>query len=171
MMPGLKQVIPGISVAMLTLLAALPWGLPSESRFLLPLLPFTAIHIWALRSPRQMPEWLVFMAGLATDALSHGPLGFWSLILLIGRALVPMFPPPQDWGFPGRWFHFCATLLALALAQWVVASAYFMGLVEWQPLARSAFAVSLAYPLLELLFRPYGRTWSRTHNPSLTRGA
>ncbi len=171
MMRGPNRLVPGISVAVLTVVAALPWGLPSESRFFLPLLPFTAIHIWTLRCPRQMPEWLVFLAGLATDVLSHGPLGFWSLVLLLGRSLVLILPPPQDWGGAGRWFHFCATLLALALTQWVVASAYFMSWFEWSPLARSVFAASLAYPLIELLLRPFSRSWSRTLNPSLSRGA
>lgn len=171
MMRGPNRLVPGISVAVLTVVAALPWGLPSESRFFLPLLPFTAIHIWTLRSPGQIPEWLVFLAGLAIDVLSHGPLGFWSLMLLLGRSLVLVLPPPQDWAFYGRWLHFCATLLALALAQWIVASAYFMNWIEWSPLARSAFAASFTYPLIELLLRPFSRSWSRTHNPSLLRGA
>ena len=76
-----------ISIAVLTLLAALPWGLPTEDRFFLPLLPVVAIHYWALRRPEVLPEWFVFLAGLLLDVFTHGPLGYWPLVYLVAYAL------------------------------------------------------------------------------------
>jgi rod shape-determining protein MreD len=167
---SLKEIMPVVSVALLTLLAALPWGLPSEARFLLPLLPYTAIHFWAVRRPALMPEWLVFLSGLATDVLSHGPLGFWSLVFLLGYMLAQVLPGLNRWGAIGRWLQYCTTIALLALAQWILASAYFMSAVDWGPLVRSAVGACLLYPLLGLLLRPLNRLWPRPDDGQLQRG-
>ena len=167
---SIKQLFPGLSVVLLTLLSALPWGLPSEARFFLPLLPYTAIHFWAVRRPNLMPEWLVFAAGLATDVLTHGPLGFWSLIFLIGYIMVHLTGRLPFEGVAARWINFCATLLVLSVAQWLIASVYFLDFVEWTPLLRSSVAAALLYPLIGLAFRPLNRLWSRPGNSRLARG-
>ena len=41
---ALKYTAPILTITGLTLIAVLPWGLPSENRFFLPLLPIIAIH-------------------------------------------------------------------------------------------------------------------------------
>ena len=94
----------------------------------------------------------------------------WSLVFLLGYILVGISRWPADRGAAGRWLHFCATLLVLSLAQWLIASAYFMDAVDWQPLLRSAFAACLVYPVIGLLFRPLNRFWLRPENSSLVRG-
>jgi rod shape-determining protein MreD len=166
-----KEIMPLVSVVLVTLLAALPWGLPSEARFLLPLLPYAAIHFWAVRRPELMPEWLIFLSGLATDVLSHGPLGFWSLVFLLGYFLVQVLRGLTRWGAMGRWLQFCATITLLALVQWILASLYFMSASDWKPLVRSALWVCLLYPLLGLLFRPLTRLWPHPVDSRIERGA
>lgn len=167
----IRYAIPGASVVLLTLLAALPWGLSSETRFLFPLLPYTAIHFWAVRRPTLMPEWLVFLAGLATDVLTHGPLGFWSLVFLLGLVLAHVFP--TSWHGGGtvvRWLHFCVTLVLLAVAQWVIATAFFMSPIEWRPFASGALFAVLAYPVLALLLKPCDRLWPTSAHARFERG-
>ncbi len=165
------DLLPGFSIALVTLLAALPWGLPSEARFLLPLLPFAAIHYWALSRPGSMPEWQAFLSGLATDALTHGPLGFWSLVFLVGFILSGLLPRFERWGAKGRWLHFCATLLLLSAVQWAIASAYFLGAADWRPLMRGALLAALLYPLIELLLRPIDRLSASRFDARFERGA
>ena len=76
------RLVPALSVAVLVMVAVLPWGLPPDGRFVLPLLPFIAIHYWTSRHPEKLAEWVPFAAGLTVDVLSNGPLGYWSLIYL-----------------------------------------------------------------------------------------
>jgi rod shape-determining protein MreD len=167
---SLKELMPAVSVALVTLLAALPWGLPSEARFLLPLLPYATIHFWAVRLPALMPEWLVFLSGLAADVLTHGPLGFWSLVYLLGYMLVQVLRDFNRWGAAGRWLLFSITIALLAFAQWLVASVYFMNAADWIPLVRSAAVICLLYPLMGLLLRPLNRLRPRPDDAHPGRG-
>lgn len=167
---SLRQVIPGLTVIVATLAAALPWGLPAQARFLMPLLPYATIHFWAVRRPAQMPEWLVFLAGLAIDVLTNGPLGFWSLIYLIGLMCCHALWPPMKVGAFGRWLQFGATLIILATAEWLLASAFFMSAISWQPFFGGALFAVLVYPFIGLALRPIDRLWPSSDNPRFERG-
>lgn len=147
-----RRVAPIASIAALTVLAALPWGLPAEDRFFLPLLPVIAIHFWTLRHDAWIPEWLVFLAGLSVDILTQGPLGYWSLIYLVAHLAATFSAPYADQGSVPR-----LGLLGLALAlvtalAWLVSSVYFFELVDVRPyLAGLAFAAVCALILLPVL--------------------
>jgi rod shape-determining protein MreD len=167
-MPILRNLVPITSVVVLALVAALPFGLPSDVRFIMPLLPYTVIHYWAVRRPTLMPEWGVFLVGLGTDVLTNGPLGFWSLIFLIGVVAVDATRDLPDWGAVGRWIQFCATLLVLGLAAWLVTSIYFLELADWKPMAVALAMAALSYPLFGLLLRPLHRLL-RIEIPALNR--
>lgn len=165
-----QHTIPVLSTAVLTLLATLPWGLPPEARFFLPLLPFTAIYFWVVRRPGLMPEWAVFLAGLTTDVLTHGPLGFWSLVYLVGYIFARALPQ-TPFGAPlQRWAYFCLALCLLGAVQWVIASIYFLALAEWRPLASGTLAAALSYPVIGLIFRPLNSLWMSPENGLLKRG-
>jgi rod shape-determining protein MreD len=166
----IRSFIPAVSVVLATLLAALPWGLSSDNRFLLPMLPYAAIHLWAVRRPTLMPEWLAFSSGLATDVLTHGPLGFWSLVFLLGLMFVQACRPGERWGAAGRWLHFAATLGLLALAQWLIATLYFVSVVDWRPFLNGALLAAFAYPLLSLAFGPLEHLWPATRHGRFDRG-
>ncbi len=165
-----RDQMPGVSLALAMLLAALPWGLPADARFLLPLLPYIVIHFWVVRRPALMPEWLIFLAGLGTDVMTHGPLGYWSLIYLLGFALCTGSRGLTRWGALGRWLQFCVTIVGLAFVQWLVASLYVLSVADWKPLVRSATGLCLLYPLVGMMFRPVLRLWRPAANPSLQRG-
>jgi rod shape-determining protein MreD len=171
-MPFLRNMVPLASVAVLTLAAALPIGWPTEIHSYMPLLPYTAIHFWAVRRPAQMPEWGVFLAGLTTDVLahgSHGPLGFWALMFLIGVVAVDATRDMPDWGALGRWGQFCGTLLVLGVSQWLVASIYEVKLQDWRPLLLAITIAALSYPVIGFALRPLHRLWGRAETGGLSR--
>lgn len=168
--PTLRLVVPSISVVLATMLAALPWGLSEQTRFLLPLLPFAAIHIWAMRRPQTIAEPLVFACGLALDVLSHGPLGFWSLVYLAGLAVTRLVPVPTGGALVSSWLHFGATLALLALLQWLLAMAFFVGSVDARPFLIGALLAFIAYPALDLVMRPLARLWPAAANGRFERG-
>ena len=81
-MQALTLIFPAAVLLVAVLVAAVPWGLPPETKAALPLLPYLGVHYWTERRPAAMPDWLVFLAGFATDVLGQGPLGYWALIYL-----------------------------------------------------------------------------------------
>jgi rod shape-determining protein MreD len=168
-MPYLRNTVPLLSVAILTLIAALPFGMPTDGRFYMPLLPYTAIHYWAVRRPGLMPEWGVFLAGLMTDVLTHGPLGFWALMFLAGLVVINASRNLPDWGALGRWAQFCVTLAVMGVCEWLVASLYFFELADWKPIVIAIGIGALSYPLLGLLLRPLLGIWLRSEHADSIR--
>lgn len=170
-MNALKYIAPFASIAFFTVLAALPWGLPTEDRFFLPLLPCVAIHYWAMRRPDHVPEWFVFAAGLLLDVFTHGPLGYWSLIYLLAQSLGVLGTEAIRSGVWVRLGLFGASLVAVTFVSWVVASVYFLELADWMPYARAAIMAALAsiviIPVLHILDAPR----SERGMPQLSRGS
>ena len=143
------------SIALVTFLAALPWGLPAEYRLVLPLLPFLAIFYWTLRRIAMVPEVLVFAAGLTFDFLSDGPLGFWAMIYLAGYALSLLAATsPLAGSAPGRFLLLTGTLLTLTVVEVLVSSIYFNAAADWWPPLSAAIIAVLLYPALAALLRP-----------------
>lgn len=147
-----RHMAPLASLALLTLLAALPWGLPSDDRFFLPLLPVVAIHYWRLRHENLIPEWAAFVAGLTVDILTHGPLGYWSLMYLVAHVSAVFSAPLARNGTAARFGLLALALGAVAAIGWGVASIYFLEFADWAPYARGAgYACLVALPLLAVL--------------------
>ncbi|MEQ1719057.1 MAG: hypothetical protein ABL907_24235 [Hyphomicrobium sp.] len=151
-MKPLSYIGPFLSIAMLTVLAALPWGLPTEDRFFLPMLPVVAIHYWALRRPEFLPEWFVFLSGLLLDIFTHGPLGYWPLVYL---AAYTLGIAGGEAGAKGIWMRlalFAVSLGVVAVAGWAVASVYFLEFADWGPYVRGAWlAAGAAFVIMPLL--------------------
>ena len=141
------------SIAGLTLLAALPWGLPSEYRFFLPLLPVVAIHFWSLRHPGLVPDWFVFFVGLSLDILTQGPLGYWSLIYLAAHVLAVIAAPFAAGNSMIRLALFGTSLIAVAAIAWLVSSIYFLEFADVMPYGVGAvMAFAGAVLLIPLLY-------------------
>ena len=166
----LTFLLPGAWLALATLTAALPWGWPDPWQGAMPMLPYVVLHFWAERRPRAMPDWLVFMAGLATDILGQGPLGYFALVYLVGYALVQAFSLRDE--RPGRLVsivRFLVTAGALVLLQWAVASLYHLRLADVLQLMTSAGLAAIAYAVLAVLF-PAANLQARRFNDRLERG-
>jgi rod shape-determining protein MreD len=157
-MDWLRNLAPIGSIAFLTVLAVLPWGLPSEYRFFLPLLPVIAIHFWTLRHDAWIPEWLVFLAGLTIDILTLGPLGYWALIYLVAHLVATFSTPYSGGGSLFRLALLAVALLAVAVTAWAVASLYFFSFADWRPYAKGATLAAIAaiviVPILHALDAP-----------------
>ncbi len=168
-MPALRYIVPFSSIILLTLIAALPWGLPSEDRFFLPFLPVVAIHYWGLRRPELVPEWFVFMAGLCLDTLTHGPLGYWALVYLAAYAFGVLSQPFGNNGFMARCGLFVVSLLAVAFTAWAAASLYFVEFADWMAFARGAGLAGCAAVLIVPLLYVLDRRKAAPDNTSLMR--
>lgn len=142
---------PPASVGLVALLSALPWGLSPEIRFVMPLIPFVAIHFWIVRDEEAFGEWFVFSAGLMLDVLTNGPLGFWSIVYLIGYALSTMLAEQARTRPLGGWAALVVVVSCLAVVEWAVSSLYFLELMDWRPLALAALFAAAAYPVLALV--------------------
>lgn len=147
-MRALVRVIPSVVILALTLVAALPWGIGSDYRFLLPNLVFAIIHYFTLRHEAQVPEIVVFISGLTLDVLTGGPLGYWSLVFLSGYAIARTQAPSSDGGRRTRWALTFVAMLLVGFIEWSLASVYYLELADWRPIAIGAIGIGLAYPAL-----------------------
>lgn len=150
-MRALSHLAPIVIVALLTILAAAPWGSGVSGRFLLPLLPFLAIAHWALLRPGLMPVGLVFGSGLGLDVLTLGPLGYWSFAFLSGHLLALWLPADGDPALLRRWLRFVPVMGVVMLVEWGISSLYFMRAAEAWPLLRAALAAIAMFPILSTL--------------------
>ena len=166
-----KFVAPIGSVAVLTLIAALPLGIPAGDRFFLPLLPVVAIHYWTLRHDAWLPEWAVFLAGLTLDILTHGPLGYWALIYLLVHLTATLSSRLPVAGTLGRLALLGFAILLVTVVAWAAASLYFFELLDWVPYATGAVLASLCALLIVLpLLRFLDGAVDSHRNIRLTRG-
>lgn len=138
-------------VLILTLVAAAPWGIGAQTRFLMPLLPLLTIVHLTLRRPETMPAGLVFAAGLLLDVLTHGPLGYWPLVFLAGHLAASSLSQRARETMPRRMLWVAAVMAVVVLVEWLISSLYFMQPAAWQPIAGAAFAAVVAYPVLAFI--------------------
>ncbi|MFM7083677.1 MAG: hypothetical protein ACKOW3_01550 [Hyphomicrobium sp.] len=143
-----NRFLPIFSIALLAIVAVLPWGLSADKRYVLPLLPYVAIYFWNSRYSGLLPEWVPFFAGLTVDVLSNGPLGFWSLIYLLGFILSSKMRHIFGGVGAGRWLMFLSSLTLLLFASWSITSLYSLEKAEWGPFIWAAVMAGLAYPVL-----------------------
>lgn len=136
------------------IVAAVPWGLPGETTFILPFL--TLLLVFLFSSPRRtmMPAWLVFLAGLATDILTAGPLGYWAFLYTLCHALARSMAHRM----PARsvavlWLQFTLAAAISASAAWGLAALYYLRVIDWWPIALGAIAATLLCPFVALTLR------------------
>lgn len=152
-MPLFDRLIPAATIAMTALLVALPWGIDAEFRFLLPLLPLVVIHYWTLRRPEIVAEWWAFAAGLSVDILTHGPLGYWALMYLLGYAAAKMSSVLANDAAFAKWLLAAVTFLGLVIVAWAIASVYYFAFADWRPYLLAALATAIVYPVVGLFLR------------------
>jgi rod shape-determining protein MreD len=159
-----------VSIAVLALIAALPWGLPPQDRFFLPIVPVIAIHFWGLRHPGLVPEWYAFAVGLGLDVLTHGPLGYWALIYLSAHLVAVLSAPLADRGLATRLGLLVAALVIVTGAAWAVASVYFLEWLDIWPYAAGAGLAGLGACLLMPLLHMLDPARATRDNVRLERG-
>lgn len=168
-MSHLRFVSPALVILAATLLCALPWGSTGDLRLVPPLLPYVVVHLMAERHGNRVPDWLVFLAGFATDVVGQGPLGFWALIYLCGYTMVRSATAARRPGAIGSIAFFAVTIVCLGLMQWSLASIYYLRAAEMNPLAHASGAALAAYALVVMLFPARAVDYVRV-NDRLERG-
>ncbi len=166
----LTTLIPGFIVALLTLMAAAPWGLEASGRFLLPLLPFLAIAHFTALQPNSMPGGLVFGSGLCLDVLTHGPLGYWSFVFLAGYLLMQWLavtPPPS---LLQRWLAFAVVMACVVAVEWSISSLFFIQPADWRPLLSAGLGAIALFPVAALALQPLHKIGALAGRLNLERG-
>ncbi len=117
-----RGLIPILSLAFLTFLAAVPLRLP-DIELLTPAWTLMAIYYWAIYRPELTPAIAVFGIGLLKDLLAGGHLGLTAFTLLIVYGLVVSqrkFLHGKSFGVV--WWGFMLVAAGAALLKWIVAS-------------------------------------------------
>ena len=85
--PSNERHPPALSVLFAVLATAVPWGLPADATFILPLVVVMMVFCWRALPGATLSPAIAVLLGLLTDVTSGGPLGFWALLLLdrLGR--------------------------------------------------------------------------------------
>lgn len=166
-------IFPALVIFPAVVIAAVPWGLPVETTFVLPFITLLLVFLFAARRVDPAPSWLIFLAGLATDILTAGPLGFWALIYILTYTLARILPG-KSWTqtIGGLWLVFLAAAVTAGAAGWAVASLYYFRVISWEPMALGIGAAIVLFPLASWVTRyPYkGRRGHRGRNGALTDG-
>lgn len=169
-MAYLDRLIPILSLIVNTILVALPWGMAAENRFFLPLLPLIVIHYWTLRRPTVTAEWWAFLAGLSLDILTHGPIGYWAFIYLLGYAAAQFSTKLAEDGWITKWAVSAATLMGLTAIAWAVSSLYHFELADVWPYVSAGVAAALIYPVFGFVLRGLTPSRAQSRNVLLERG-
>ena len=146
----------GLAIVAAVVVAAVPWGLPGETTFILPFVTLLLIFLFSVHPTQAIPVWVVFSAGLATDVLTAGPLGFWAFIYTLCYTFaryIGRVAPARS--MVGLWAKYAGTAMLAAASGWVIASLYYVRLIDWWPIALG-MAVSIL--LCPLFARPL-RQW------------
>ena len=148
-----RVALPLLSLAVITLIAVVPLGLGTQWRFVPTFLPIIVIHYWADRralhqTSSGLPVVLVFAAGIAVDAMTNGPLGYWALVYLATTGFSMLVGPKLSESGVSRWLRFVVTAVAASAIAWIIASIYFSTLAETMPLALAWGVICLGEPLI-----------------------
>lgn len=146
--------VPSIILFLAVFVAAVPWVLPAAAGFILPLLLIIFVFLLTIQRKQALPAVSVFAAGLLMDVLTAGPLGYWAIIFLLTHTLANFYAKRAgNPRFAKLWVAFAMTALTISLFGWILASLYFLRLIDWQPmLIGGAVAVAL-FPVVVWPFR------------------
>ncbi len=141
--------LPALSILFAVLATAVPWGLPPDATFILPLIVVMMVFCWRTIPDAVLHPATAMLLGLLTDVMSGGPLGFFGLLALIaaivgervrglgeGRRVRPL------------WLFWMAFVAALALFGWLLASLFYVRWIDPKPIVFGAFASILLFPVV-----------------------
>lgn len=141
-------VFPSIVLFLAVVIAAVPWVLPAEASFILPLMLIIIIFVLTLMRKRKLPGPSVFAAGVLMDILTAGPLGYWAILFLLTYSVAVQYRARAvrpDFGM--LWAVFSGTALLAAGAGWALASLYFVRIIDWWPMVIGGLVAIVLFPL------------------------
>ena len=160
----MSAIVPSLTVFIAVILASVPWGLPDDATFILPLAAVMTVFCWRAIPGANLPAVLAATFGLFLDVTSGGPLGFWALLALSAASAgmrAQEFASPSDWR--PLWLAWTGLAAALAVSGWLIASLYYFRWIDWWPIALGAVASILLFPLVwRLILRLHGGAYPRS---------
>ncbi len=153
-----ESILPSLFVLASVLIASMPWGLAGNATFILPSCTVAVIFILSAGERPLVPVWAVFAAGLVSDFLTAGPLGYWAIIHLLTYSCARMVSPQtRHWQWIVLWICFIVTIALVGVTGWGLASLYFLRPIDWHPMLNGAIAAAIAFPaILWVLTRLFG---------------
>ena len=141
--------LPALSVLVAVLATAVPWGLPADATFIMPLVVVMMVFSWRAIPDTVFPPYLAMLLGLLTDIMSGGPLGFWALMTLIGATVGGRVSPLTDGQDSNRlWLVWVGVAAVVASVGWLLASLYFLRWIDWWPIAFGALTSIALFPVV-----------------------
>ncbi|HYF09830.1 MAG TPA: rod shape-determining protein MreD [Acetobacteraceae bacterium] len=154
--PGLRQrletlgrgLFPGVSTALLMILAAAPVGIPAAVEAV----TLPCIFFWTVFRPGSMSAPAVFLLGLLQDLLTMAPFGTGVLVLLLLHAVALRFRLAiARQSFLIVWLVFCAHALGATLLDWVLYGVLSLRLAPLPPALHLCLMAAGLYPALALV--------------------
>lgn len=152
--------LPALSVLFAVVATAVPWGLPADATFILPLVVVMMVFCWRVIPGGALPPAGAAGLGLLADLMSGGPLGYWALMCLIA-ATVGGRPGSlgEGRGIGVHWLIWTVFVSVLGSFGWLLASLYYFRWIDWWPIAVGVLASIALFPvvMLGLLWVRHGR--------------
>jgi rod shape-determining protein MreD len=151
----MNKLLPSLTILVAVLATAVPWGLPADATFVLPLVVVMMVFCWRAIEGAYLPPIAVVLLGLLTDVTTGGPLGYWGLIALLVSSIAWRTQFITDrWGSGVLWLVWVVAVSVLAGFGWLLASLYFFRWVDWRPILIGAAASAVLFPhVMSLLLR------------------
>jgi rod shape-determining protein MreD len=141
--------LPALSVFFAVLATAVPWGLPGDATFILPMVVVMMVFCWRALPDTVFPPYLALLLGLLTDMMSGGALGFWALMALIGASVGGRTASLADSQDRNRlWLVWAGVALLIGVLSWLLGSAYFLRWIDPWPIAFGALASILLFSVV-----------------------
>ena len=154
----MTALLPAFSVLIAVIATAVPWGLPADATFILPLLVVMMVFCWRAIPGTELHPAAAAALGLLADLLSGGPLGFWALMCLIAATVGAKhgsFRERRDLWI--QWPIWTALVSVLGLFGWFLASLYYLRWIDWWPIVFGVVTAILLFPVVL-----YGLLWVRS---------
>ena len=152
-MKAVWAVVPTLAIVAAMAVACAPWGAPEGARFVMPLLPYMAAHVFIVRGAGMVPSPVVFLAGLVMDLATLGPLGFWSFVYLFAVLVARLLAGSLNETAGGRLVVLGCVVAALVVVQIGLASLYRLEWVDWQGVAAGTVIAAVPAGLADFVWR------------------
>ena len=148
----MSAMLPIVSILVAVFATAVPWGLPADTTFVLPLVVVMMVFCWRTIQGAVLPPIVVMLIGLLTDVTTGGPLGYWGLMALMASSIAGWTQSITDKGGVGLlWLVWLPVVVLLAGFGWLLASLYFFRWVDWRAIAIGAAASAVLFPHVSYL--------------------
>jgi rod shape-determining protein MreD len=145
----MNGVLPVVSILFAIFATAIPWGLPVDATFILPLVVVMMIFCWRTVPEAVLAPATALLLGLLTDVMTGGPLGFWALIALVA-ALAGDKARVLDDGrsLKAIWIAWSVLAALLGLFGWLLASLFYTRWLALWPIAVGVLASIALFPVV-----------------------